>query len=194
MKPIFFLAAAALAFTGSNALAQSTASDDSKVNVTPGKVQYYSKLRREAVVTNIDRATRKVSLRTQAGEVVELTAGPDIKNLDKVRVGDRVVANYEENVDVSLLKGGKETVGRREESSNLEGAGGNPGATTTKKVTLTGNVTSVDQKTGVVHLQGATQSVDLTIRDPSQLALIKVGDQVQAVTTQTLALSLEPAK
>ena len=46
--------------------------------------------------------------------------------------------------------------------------------------------------TQVHRIQGATRSVDLTIRDPKQLDLIKVGDQVQAVTTQTLAMSLEP--
>ena len=193
MKPILVLAVAALAFTGSSALAQSVAAENSTVNVTPGKVQYFSKMRREATVTTVDQATRKVSLRLSDGEPLDLVAGPDIKNLDKVKVGDKVVANYEETVELTLLKGGKETVGRREESSNLEGAGGNPGATATKKVVLTGNVTKVDKATGIVSLQGATRSVDLTIRDPKQLDLIKVGDQVQAVSTRTLAMSLEPS-
>lgn len=193
MKPVFVCAVAALALIGPSALAQSVAGD-SKVNVTPGKVQYYSKMRREATVTGVDQATRNVSLQLSDGQPLELTAGPDVKNLDKVKVGDKVVANYEESVELTLLKGGKEVVGRREESSNLEGAGGNPGATTTKKVVLTGNVTNVDKATGIVSLQGATRSVDLTIRDPKQLNLIKVGDQVQAVSTQTLALSLEHAK
>lgn len=193
MKPVFVLAVAALALTGPSALAQSVA-ENSTVNVAPGKVQYVSKMRGEATVTGVDQATRTVSLQLSDGQPLELVAGPDVKNLDKVKVGDKVVANYEESVELSLLKGGKETVGRREESSNLEGAGGNPGATASKKVVLTGNVTKVDKATGVVSLQGATRSLDLTIRDPKQLDLIKVGDQVQAVSTQTLALSLEHTK
>ena len=36
-------------------------------------------------------------------------------------------------------------------------------------------------------------SVDLVVQDPSQLALIKKGDQVEAVFTEALAIAVEPA-
>ena len=38
------------------------------------------------------------------------------------------------------------------------------------------------------------RTVDLKVRDPGQFRLIKVGDQVQAVYTQALAVSVEPAE
>lgn len=41
--------------------------------------------------------------------------------------------------------------------------------------------------------QGCSLEVDLKVRDPKQLKLVKVGDQVRAVYTEALALSVEPA-
>ena len=37
------------------------------------------------------------------------------------------------------------------------------------------------------------QTVDLRIKDPNQLKLVKVGDQVEATYTEALAVSVEPA-
>lgn len=194
MKPLFFAAAAAIAFTGVPALAQSQQTDDSSVQVTPGKAQYYSKVRREATIEKIDAASRTVTLKMPDGELLDMTVDPSAKNLPKVKVGDKVVANYQEWFDITLLPAGSQAVGIREGSSSaLAPEGQAPGASQTSQVTLTGNVVKVDQATGVVTVKGATESVDLTVSDPKQLALIKVGDQVQAVATQVLAVSLEPA-
>jgi Cu/Ag efflux protein CusF len=44
-----------------------------------------------------------------------------------------------------------------------------------------------------VTLRGPKQTVDLRVNDPEQLKLIKVGDQIEAVYAQALALSVEPA-
>ncbi|MCJ8157854.1 copper-binding protein [Sphingomonas sp. LaA6.9] len=186
MKPVFFSVAAVLALLATGAVAQTANTDDSKVEVSPGKVQYYSKLRREATVTSINQSTREVSLLAPDGETVSLTAGPEVRNLASVKVGDKVVADYQESIEVTLLKKGKQPVGRREEASDS-------GKQATSKVVLTGDVIKVDKATGIVTLRGATRTVDMTVMDPKQLERIKVGDQVQAVTTQTLALSLEPA-
>jgi hypothetical protein len=46
----------------------------------------------------------------------------------------------------------------------------------------------------MVTLRGTEYEVDLKIRDPEQLKMIKVGDQVHAVYTEAVALSVEPAK
>jgi Cu/Ag efflux protein CusF len=45
-----------------------------------------------------------------------------------------------------------------------------------------------------VTLKGPNQTVDLKVRDPAQLKLIKVGDQIQAVYTEAVAVGVEPAK
>jgi Cu/Ag efflux protein CusF len=174
------------------AAAQMQAHDDMKVAVSPGKALYTSTIRREATVKKIDYTTRNFTLLTHDGETISTTAGPDIKNFDKVKVNDTVVATYQESIELTLVKGGKEPVGRREMTSDEVAAlGAMPGAKTMTKSVITANVIKVDKKKGVVTLKGATETMDLKVNDPKQLALVKTGDQVHAVATTTLALSLE---
>jgi len=51
---------------------------------------------------------------------------------------------------------------------------------------------SVPAVAGMVTQRGSKQQVELKVSDPSQLKLVKVGDQVHAVYTEALALSVEP--
>mgnify|MGYP006334906421 CR=1 FL=1 len=56
------------------------------------------------------------------------------------------------------------------------------------------NVTAVNAKENIVTLRGPKgNSVDVSV-DPSQLKLVKVGDQVEAVYTEAIAVELIPAK
>jgi len=43
-------------------------------------------------------------------------------------------------------------------------------------------------------LRGPKRTVDLKLRDPEQIKLIKVGDQVEATYQEAVAVSVEPAK
>jgi Cu/Ag efflux protein CusF len=63
-----------------------------------------------------------------------------------------------------------------------------------QQVQITADVTAVNRKKHIVTLRGPQQTVDLVVRDPEQLKLIKVGDQVEAVYTEALALGLNPAR
>jgi Cu/Ag efflux protein CusF len=45
----------------------------------------------------------------------------------------------------------------------------------------------------MVKLKGPKRTVDLKVRDPSQLKLIKVGDQIEATFTEAIAIAVEPA-
>ncbi len=56
------------------------------------------------------------------------------------------------------------------------------------------NVTAVNAKENVVTLRGPKgNSVDVTV-DPSQLKLVKVGDQVEAVYTEAMAVTVQHVK
>lgn len=189
------IALAAVELVAAPVAAQTQVNDNTRVAVSPGKAIYTSRLRSDATVTMIDYKTRKFTLLTANGQTVSGTAGPEIKSFKKVKVGDKVVSNYEETIELTLVKGAKEPVGIHETNAEeISPAGEAPGAKTTTRTMLTANVTKVDKKKGVVTLQGATKKMDLTIMDPAQLKLVKVGDQVHALVTTSLALSLEPAK
>ena len=188
------LAAIAISAIGVPAVAQMVTGDNTKVEVTPGKAHYTSTVKAEATVNKLNQKTRAVTLTGPKGKEYSFTAGPEVKNLDKIKVGAKVVADYVESLTLTLMKGGKEALGRTE--SNVETAakpGEKPGAGVTSRTPIIANVVKIDKKAGVVTLQGLTEKLHLNVKDPAQLKLIKVGDQVKAVITPAVAISVVPA-
>ena len=174
------------------------ASGDTATTVTkessPGKATMAQAHTIVATVEAVDAAQRQVTLKGPKGKVVPLTVGPDVRNLEQVKVGDRVSVRYLEALTLTLKKDGKALPSSTKASDAVRAqAGQRPGGAVTEQVTVTADVTAVDTKTGIVTLKGPKQVVDLHVADPEQLKLIKVGDQIEAVYSQALALSVEPA-
>ena len=72
--------------------------------------------------------------------------------------------------------------------------GAKPGGTLGREVKIVADVVAVNPKTRTVTLKGPKgNTVDLKVEDPAQFANIKMGDQVDAVYTEALAISVEPA-
>jgi Cu/Ag efflux protein CusF len=173
-----------------NANAQTAVMKDS----SPGKATVAQAHTIVATVEAVDAAQRQVTLKGPKGKVVPLTVGPDVRNLDQVKVGDRVSVRYLESLSLALKKDGKALPSSTKASDAARAKEGErPGGAVAEQVTVTADVTAVDTKTGIITLKGPKQTVDLHVADPEQLKLIKVGDQIEAVYTQALALSVEPA-
>lgn len=159
----------------------------------PGQATLARTTRITATVDSVDAANRHLTLKGPRGKVVPLQVGPEVKNLDKVKVGDRVAVQYLEALTLTLKKDGKELRGNKLTESGARSAAGEPPAgVAAQQLEVTADVTAVDKKKQIITLRGPNQTVDLKVRDPEQLKLIKVGDQVQAVYTEALALGLEP--
>jgi Cu/Ag efflux protein CusF len=162
-------------------------------DTAPGKGTIAHTTRVTATVEAIDVQKREVTLKGPKGNLFPLTVGPDVRNLEQVKVGDKVVVRYLEALSLTLMKGGKEL---RSSSDAYDGArapaGDRPGGIVAEKVEVTADVIAKDPHSHTVTLRGPKQTVEMRVRDPAQFKLIKVGDQVQAVYTQALALSVEP--
>jgi Cu/Ag efflux protein CusF len=194
MKPVCFsvLAALTLAVAATPAPAQTTKS--SSVSTGPGTVKTVETARATATVAAIDMATRTVSLKRSDGSVIDVHAGEEVRNLDKVRVGDTVTAEYTQALSLSLKKGAA-GVPRRSQSVEVARApiGGQPSASVGMKTSVLADVVAVNGKTKVATLRGPDgHTVDLKVSDPEQLGNIKAGDQVEAVYTQANAISVQP--
>lgn len=178
----------------SNAPTRSADTTGATIQTSPGKGTMTRTRTVIATVTEVDAPKRHVTLKGPQGEIVPLRVGPEVRNLAQVRVGDQVAVRYEEALSLTLKKGGKELRSSRE---TLDGArtapGQRPGGVVSEQVEVTADVIAVDAKNETVTLRGPHQTVDLWVQDPEQLKLVKVGDQVQAVYTQALALSVDPA-
>ena len=177
------------------AFAQTAGGDTSSVtkHTSPGKGTVVHEREIVATVEEVDAAKGHVTLKGPKGNVVALTVGPEVRNLAQVKVGDQVRVRYAEALTLTLKKDGKELPSSKTASDAVRTPkGAIPGGAVAEQVTVVADVTAINAKTQEVTLRGPNQTVDLYIEDPKQLKLIKVGDQVEAVYTQAVALTVEP--
>lgn len=177
------------------AAAQQAPTTSSTVAVAPGKAVATNTTTASAVIVAIDATYRIVTLKTASGKVVEVVAGPEVKNFDQLKVGQKVKAAYTEALSLELKKGGGKPLTMTEKGGAAAAApGAKPGAGGARQITILADVVKVDTKTHLVTLKGpGGNSVDLHVEDPEQLKNIKKGDQVEAVYTEAVAVTVEPA-
>jgi Cu/Ag efflux protein CusF len=187
------VAAALLVGTASATLAQTATVAAASA---PGQAAMLADERVSATVTAIDQNTRKVTLREADGTLLSFTAGPDVRNLAQVKVGDVVTLSHTVALVLELKKTSGGIRERVENEGGLRAAPGQmPGAIMAREVRVVADVTKVDSKNKSVTLRGPNRSVKLRVDDPKQLAGIKVGDQVEATFIDAVAVSVDrPAK
>ena len=160
----------------------------------PGMVGVAQTVKVTATITAIDKATRDVTLKGPKGNEVTVTAGPEVKKFDTLKVGDQVDVQYVEALTLELKKGGGMVVARTEQKGAV---GAKPGeqraGAVGRQVTIVADVVAVDPARQVITLKGPKRTVDLKVADPEQFKRIAKGDQVEATFTQALALAVEPA-
>ncbi|MDQ0143189.1 hypothetical protein [Cupriavidus necator] len=192
MKSKTLLAVAVMMAATTSAWAQ----PETKMGVSqaPGQVKATGTSKVTAKITRIDASTRTVSLKRKDGKVVDLVVGEEARNFDQLKVGDTVTAEYQEALSLSLQKGSGPLAMQEREMSDRSAPGAKPGGTVGREVTATADVVAVNATARTVTLKGPKgHTVDLVVDDPERLKHIKKGDRVQAVYTEALAVSVQPA-
>lgn len=146
-------------------------------------------------IVEVDQQARIVVIKGPQGNVGAYSVDPAVKNFDQVKVGDRVRLDYKVGIALALRKGGDSIREKVEkESAAVAAPGSKPGAAATKTTTLVANVVSVNRAKKFATLKGPEGRVaDVAIQDPQVLKDIKAGDQVVAVVTASVAVSVKPA-
>jgi Cu/Ag efflux protein CusF len=177
------------------AVAQQAPTTTTAMSTSPGKAVAVQTTKASAVVVGIDKEYRIVTLKTASAKVFEVVAGPEVKNFDQIKLGDKVHVEYVEALSLELKKNGGGVRGGSERSVAASApAGGQPGAAAGRQVTVLADVVGVNQKTHAVTLRGPKGLVDLHVEDPDQLKNIKKGDQVEAIYTEAVAVMVGEAK
>ncbi|MGB3096875.1 MAG: hypothetical protein WBB46_09125 [Candidatus Deferrimicrobiaceae bacterium] len=148
-----------------------------------------------ATVEKIDHSTRMVTLKGPGGDMVTFRASDEAKNLDQVNAGDFVNVKYYEAVAWQVMKPGTSPKGVSTTSA-VERAkkGEQPAATMGKQVTIVADIEAIDKDKKHVTLKGPQgNSQRIAVRNPKNLENVKVGDQVQLILTEAMAISVEPA-
>ena len=144
-------------------------------------------------VEAVDLANRVVTIKGSKGRTVDLKVGPEAKNLDQVKVGDKVVAKYYESIAFQLKKPGEAAEGTKVEQAVASAKPGElPAAVIANQVTVTATIEDISPKKTYVTLKGPEgKTVDVKVRDPKNLEKVKVGDQVVITYTQAFAIALD---
>jgi len=148
-----------------------------------------------AVVEAIDHDTREVTLKGPEGNTLTFIAGDDVRNLDQVNVGDTVMAQYEQSLDIEVLPNdgsepgaGEMTVAQRAEKGEM------PGAAVVNSQVVTATVEEINLENNTFKLKGPAGEVrEYTARNPENLKKAEVGDMVVITYTEAVALSVEKA-
>ena len=160
----------------------------------PGKALVVSAAEIIATVVAIDKTTRTVTLKGPQGKSVDVVAGEQVRNFDQIKVGDQVVAQYQQALSLELKK--TRTTGTPTETVAAARAkpGERPAGAVGREITALADVVNVDPKNSIISLKGPRGNVfDLKVQNQDHFKVVKKGDQVEVTYTEALALSVEPA-
>jgi len=149
-----------------------------------------------AVVEAINTQNRMVTIRSLVrDEVISMEVGDQVRNLDQVEVGDRVVIEFLEAMAVDLKIGG----GLAPAAGMMGGAtraqpGQMPAGSMGKEVVLVATILGMDPDEPSVLLQGPQGNVvEVLVKDSEKLKQVDVGDQVVITYLRALAIAVEPS-
>ena len=193
MKNRSILFAALLAAVPVVAAAQQPPKAATIVEKEKGAVAVADAIELQGTVTALDKNTRAVTIQGATGRVMTVTAGPQIKNFSKIKVGDLVTLRYVAALGLELKKGGGRLRERIEsEQSTAAKPGEKPSGSMSRTVKVIADVTAVDAGAGTITLRGPQRSVDLVVKDKELLKDVRVGDQIFATYEELTVLSITP--
>ncbi|MBS0326621.1 MAG: hypothetical protein JSS46_08765 [Proteobacteria bacterium] len=159
----------------------------------PGMRSVSSAVEIVASVAAIDKAHRSVTLRMPGGQMNTIEVGPEVRNFDRIKVGDRVAARYVQAVTLELRKADGGPVARVESAGGIKAKPGErPAAGAGREVRVSAEIIALDPSTQVATLRGPKRTIEVRVADPEQFKLAKVGDRVEATYVEALAISVEP--
>jgi hypothetical protein len=152
----------------------------------------------EASVEAIDPATRMVLLAGPRGPLT-IIAGPDVRNFDRMRVGDKVRVSYYQGVAAQIVKrGSKLDPPMSTESSYRAPRGSRPAGAVGHAVTATVQIESVDTSFDTVTFRRGDGFVrTLAVQSPEARGFIRTlrrGDQVEIAYTEAIAVEVVPGR
>ncbi len=143
----------------------------------------------EAVITSINAAKRIIVVQTQDGKTKTFTAGPAVKNFDKLKAGNTITVTYTEIMAVYLGKDGAPSADMA--SGLARKSDGTPGAALYGEAQVTAKVLALDKATRLIKLEFPENDVrEFTVRVGVDLSKVKVGDTVTVAIAKALVIGV----
>ena len=163
---------------------------DSDNGGTPGRVSV-DVIKLTGTVKAVDLEKKTVTVEGSGGRVETIDA-KDARNLDQVKVGDKVTIRYTQALAVFVTKGDEPPSTSDKQTVQLAPKGQKPGGVVARTIQLTGTVQSVDARKRMVDVRVPAGDVRTFKVDPrvKNLSQVKKGDQVVLRYTESVALSV----
>jgi len=151
----------------------------------------------EGSVTRVDRGNRMVTIRGTEGGEIDVFAGDQVRNFDRLQVGDRVALDYTSAVALEIEPAGSGQVGASvQQGASRPAAGSRPGGAVSETVNLVAEVVAVDAAANRVTVKGASGNVTTldVIREDlrARLPRLKAGDLLRLTVTEAVAVDIRP--
>lgn len=149
-----------------------------------------------AAVTAVDPARRLVVLRDEDGQMIEIVAGPAVRNFERIAVGDTLRVRFEERLSALRLPADA-TLGPAEAAfaAGRAAPGEDPAAGVAAAVRLRVRIESIDtQRAIVVFAPASGRLIAHRLRTDEGRAFVeqlRVGDLVELEYGERLALDVD---
>jgi translation elongation factor P/translation initiation factor 5A len=173
-----------------------------RVKPAPGQIDTGMLVEATATVEAVDMANRLVTLKGPEGHLVTIRAGEEVKNLPQVRVGDKVHIKYYQGTALNIHKPTKEQpkLGTTVSGGMTRTApvGAKPAGKAERVVTRTVKIVEVDPYKKTISFTSPDKGYrTVSVKDSHlehYLKELKEGDVVEVVSTESVAIAVEPAK
>lgn len=147
----------------------------------------------EAVVDAVDAAKRTVTFKMPDGMKRTVKVGPEVKNFDQIKAGDKVTARFLESVAVVVAKKGEKPAASEVKTVEVAPKGEKPGVVIVDTLDITAVVEKIDYKKRSISLKGPEGNVREFIVDKSvkNFKNIKKGDDVFLRFTEAVAITVD---
>lgn len=146
----------------------------------------------EATVTAINHETREVTLQNTSGESFTFIAGDEVRNLAQVEVGDRLVVEYMEAINIKVLSPGEAELGAAgSAAASRAELGEKPGGAVVSETVLVVEIEAINKENETVTLKDAEGNIKtVKVRNPANLDKVAIGDKVKITYTEALAIAV----
>ena len=146
----------------------------------------------EATVTAINHETREVTIQDASGEPFTFIASDEVRNLAQVEVGDKLIVEYMEAINIQVLSPGEAELGAAESAAASRAElGEKPGGAMVSETVLVVEIEAINKESETVTLKDAEgNSKTVKVRNPANLDKVAIGDKVKITYTEALAIAV----
>jgi Cu/Ag efflux protein CusF len=147
----------------------------------------------KVTIEGIDHDTRTITFKDKDGKTSTMTAGPEVRRFDELKVGDVVTFHTTESTVFQIRKAGESALTSvKDEPVIVRTPGAKPGATKTEQETKTVTVKAVDTKMSSVTITTEDgQTTSMKVQDKNLLKGLAAGDKVVITYTKAVVISVE---